>query len=128
MAREDLIPLNKRTKDEQKKIASMGGKASGKARRKRKTLKENMNALLELVPSNARDYNKLVKAGIELEDIDNSQLITLALFNEAKNGNIQAIKELRDLIGEDKADVRSEEADELSQALEKLAEDIINDK
>lgn len=117
MAREDLIPLNKRTKDEQKKIASMGGKASGKARRKRKTLKENMNALLELVPSNARDYNKLVKAGIELEDIDNSQLITLALFNEAKNGNIQAIKELRDLIGEGKEENDSGKLTELIEGL-----------
>ena len=31
MAQKDLKPLNTRTKEEQKRIASMGGKASGEA-------------------------------------------------------------------------------------------------
>ena len=120
MSNEDnLIPLNKRAKSVQREIQSKGGTAKAEKMRKRKTLKENMNALLELVPSNARDYNKLVKAGIELEDIDNSQLITLALFNEAKNGNIQAIKELRDLIGEGKEENYSGKLTELIEGLKK---------
>ena len=33
MAREDLIPFNQRTEEEQKSIARAGGKASGQARR-----------------------------------------------------------------------------------------------
>lgn len=104
MAQKDLIPLNRRTKEEQKKIASMGGQASGEARRRRKALRESMNALLELPISNQRDFNKAVKMGIPLEDIDNSQLIVLALFNQAKSGDVAAIRELRNLIGEDKAE------------------------
>lgn len=40
MAREDLIPLNRRTKDEQKEIAKKGGIKSGAARRRRKAIKE----------------------------------------------------------------------------------------
>jgi len=47
MAKEDLIPQNKRTKDEQKKIARMGGIASGKARRKKADLRKAMQEALE---------------------------------------------------------------------------------
>lgn len=47
MAQEDLIPLNKRTIEEQKKIASAGGKASGKARRNKAMLKDCINILME---------------------------------------------------------------------------------
>ena len=39
MAQKDLIPMSKRTKEEQKEIATMGGKASGVARRKKKTIR-----------------------------------------------------------------------------------------
>ncbi len=98
---ENLIPLNKRTKEEQREIAIKGGKASGESRRKRKLLKDSMNVLLNLPVRNTRDYNALVKMGIPIEDIDNSQLVVLALFNQAKKGDIAAIKELRNLIGED---------------------------
>ena len=44
---QNLIPLNERTKEEQKKIATMGGIASGKSRAARKTLKEELLLLLE---------------------------------------------------------------------------------
>lgn len=97
----NLIPLNKRDKETAKKIRQKGQAAQTEARRQRKALKDSMNALLELVPSDTRDYNKLVRAGIPVDDIDNSQLIVLALFNRAKAGDVAAIKELRDLIGED---------------------------
>lgn len=46
MAKEDLIPQNKRTKAEQKKIAQMGGIASGKARRKKADLRKAMQDAL----------------------------------------------------------------------------------
>ena len=36
----NLIPLNERTKEEQREIAQMGGKKSGEVRRERKKLKE----------------------------------------------------------------------------------------
>ena len=49
MAKEDLIPQNKRTKDEQKRIARMGGIASGKARRKKADLRKAMQEAMETV-------------------------------------------------------------------------------
>jgi len=48
MARKDLIPLNKRTKEEVKKIASNGGKKSGEARRSKRDLKERFKLGLEV--------------------------------------------------------------------------------
>ena len=99
---ENLIPFtSEQSREEAVRNGSKGGKASGESRRKRKLLKDSMNVLLNLPVRNTRDYNALVKMGIPIEDIDNSQLVVLALFNQAKKGDIAAIKELRNLIGED---------------------------
>lgn len=48
MAQEDLIPQSKRTKAEQKRIATMGGYASGRARRDKRDLRKVFEALLPL--------------------------------------------------------------------------------
>ncbi len=102
--------------------ASKGGKASAQARRKRKALRDSMNMLLEMQPT-AKEWNKLIEAGFLPEDIDNSLMITLALFNQSKKGDIQAIKELRNLIGEDKPDSDAEytKVDELIASIDRLA-------
>ena len=47
MAQKDLIPLNQRTKEEQKRITSAGGIASGKSRRNKALLKDCINILME---------------------------------------------------------------------------------
>lgn len=100
----NLIPLNQRGKEEAKRIRQMGQAAQKEKQRRRKSLRESMNALLEIVPANTRDFNKLVRAGIPVEEIDNSQLIVLALFNRAKEGDVKAIRELRSWIGEETDD------------------------
>lgn len=98
-----------------------GGVASGQAKRRRKLLRDSMNALLELPVSSTKEYNALIKIGIDIEDIDNSQLIVLALFNKAKSGDVAAIKELRNLIGEDSAEDKS--AGQLERLIEGLKYD-----
>ena len=45
---ENLIPLNKRTKDEQRNIQSAGGKKSGEVRRRKAALRDTMNRLLTM--------------------------------------------------------------------------------
>lgn len=102
--------------------ASRGGQASGETRRRRRALRDSMNALLEMQPA-TKDYNRLIEAGFEPEEIDNSLLITFALFNESKKGNVKAIKELRNLIGEDKPDSNAEytKVDELIASIDRLA-------
>lgn len=89
-----------RTKEEARIRGAAGGRASGEARRRRKTLKENMDLLLSLNVSNPKDKAKLVKMGIDAKDIDNAMLLTSALFLKAKNGDVAAAKEIREWLGE----------------------------
>lgn len=119
---ENLVNLATRPQRERKKIASMGAEASNRKQRARKALRDSMNMLLEMQPA-AREYNKLIEAGFEPEEIDNSLMVTLALFNEAKKGNVKAIKELRNLIGEDKPDSDAEftKVDDLIASIDRLA-------
>lgn len=102
-----------RTTSEARERGRNGGKASGKARRKRKALRQSMCDLLELPVHNARDFNKLSAMGLDMEDIDNSQLLVLALFNQAKKGDVAAFKEIRGLIGEASDDSKLDKLDEL---------------
>ena len=48
MSNENLIPLNERTKDEQREIQRKGGIASGKARREKADLKKKVNEILSM--------------------------------------------------------------------------------
>lgn len=117
----NLIPYSERSENEARENGRKGGIASGESRRKRKLLKDSMNALLELPVSSTKEYNALIKMGIDIEDIDNSQLIVLALFNRAKSGDVAAIKELRNLIGEDSSEDKS--AGQLERLIEGLKYD-----
>lgn len=80
----NLKPMNKLTVEEQKKIARAGGKRSGEVRRQRKTLREELLALL----SDGNTQNK----------------ISTALIDEAMNGNVKAFETIRDTIGEKPVD------------------------
>ena len=86
---QNLIPNSERTPSELREMARNGGLASGEARRKRKTLKEELLLMLS--------------------DGDIQQKISLALINEAINGNnagsvTKAFEVIRDTIGEKPAD------------------------
>ena len=76
----NLIPLNERTKSQQRENASKGGKASVEAKRKRKTLKEELLLMLE--------------------DEEVQKSVAVALIQEAQSGNVKAFGMLRDTIGE----------------------------
>lgn len=103
MAREDLIPLNQRTKEEQKKIATAGGVASGAARRRKRALKEAADLYLSSLPvSDQRRRNKLARKGIDTEDIDNQMAMIVGLTEAATAGDASAANVIVKLLGEDK--------------------------
>ena len=86
---QNLIPNSERSPSELREMARSGGLASGEARRKRKTLKEELLLMLS--------------------DGDIQEKISLALINEAINGNnagsvTKAFEVIRDTIGEKPAD------------------------
>ena len=73
-----------RTKKEARERGKQGGIKSGEARRKRKTLKEELLALLE-----TENYN---------------QKISLSMIKEAEKGNVKAFLAIRDTIEENPKD------------------------
>lgn len=89
--KENLKPFNsdKLTVDEQRKIQSDGGKASGDSRRKTKIMKEMLEYLLE--------KETVGKNG---EKITTLEEINVALVNQAKSGSVQAYSAIRDTIGQ----------------------------
>lgn len=86
MAKQDIVKyqFDNLTADKQHDIAKQGGIASGEARRRRKTLKEELIALLELN--------------------DNNNKISMAILDKALGGDIQAFTTIRDTIGEKPVD------------------------
>ena len=62
----NLIPQSERTKDEQREIARMGGIASGKARREKKTIQKILADLLDSEIKDSPQFAKLAsKMGVE---------------------------------------------------------------
>jgi hypothetical protein len=70
MSREDLIPFNKRTEAEQKKITRMGGIASGKARREKRDRHKRIQELFALAVQDPKLKQNLEKMGIDVTDAD----------------------------------------------------------
>ena len=80
MNEKNLIPNSDRTPSELREMARKGGLASVEARRKRKTLKEELLLMLS--------------------DGETQQSVTLALIEKAMSGDTKAFEVIRDTIGE----------------------------
>lgn len=94
----NLIPLDKRTKNEQREIQSEGGRASGAARRRKKSLKEAADLYLSLPLRDKRKLNAIVRDGISEEDVDNQMAVIVALTKMAQAGDHKSAKVLFDLL------------------------------
>ena len=100
MNEQNLKPQNMRTKEEQREIAKSGGKKSGEVRRKRKTIKQQLELLLSTPVSNEDLKKQIKKWGIDDDDINNQMAVTVSLYQQALKGNTKAIEIIRDTVGE----------------------------
>lgn len=82
---ENLIPMNERTKKEQREIARQGGIASGEARREKATMKKTLEMLLN-------EHND--------KGITYKELSTLGLIKGATQGKAENYKLICQLMGE----------------------------
>ena len=82
---ENLIPMNERTKEEQRQIATMGGIASGIARKEKATMKATLEKLLESKNKKGMTYREMA---------------TLGLIQGAVKGNAQNYKTILETLGE----------------------------
>ena len=97
---QNLIPLDKRSKSAQRKIQAMGGRASGEARRRRKSLREAAELYLSLPVADRRKWNKIAAEGVPPDDVDNQMAIIIGLSVKAAKGDAKAAKLLFDLLVE----------------------------
>lgn len=95
--KEELAKISKATQfktgSEQVEIARLGGFASGKAKRERKTIREELEFLLAKQLKNNKG-----------EDISTREAISTAMIGQAIKGNVKAFIAIRDTIGENPTD------------------------
>ena len=107
---ENLQPIKKGelTSEEAKRRGRNGGRASVKARRERKTMRETAEYLLNLpqrsgkvvTVEDLKDNSKITKN----TNLTNQDIIIVAIVNKARKGDPRAAEFLRDLVGEKPTD------------------------
>ena len=101
---DNLIPNSERTPEELREMTRKGGIKSGETRRRKKTLREQMEMLLSLPVQDDETRAFIESLGIESEEVNNALAITLSMYQEALKGNTKAFELIRDTIGEKPTD------------------------
>lgn len=100
----NIVPYRftaEQSREEAARNGQKGGKASGAARRRKRSLKEAADLFLSLPVNDERTYNKMVVAGIDPEDIDYQMAVVVGTTVEAMSGNAQAAKLLTEIVGKE---------------------------
>ena len=119
-SKEELAKISEKTRfktgSEQVEIARLGGIASGKAKRERKTIREELEFLLAKQLKNNKG-----------EDISTREAISTAMIGQAIKGNVKAFIAIRDTIGEKPTEKTQTELT-LTQALVEFVDGKSDDK
>ena len=94
------------TSSQAREYGSKGGKASAASKKRKKSMKQVMDMLLQMPADTQADYEMLVSLGLDLSElnpdtVNNMLIVNAALLRLAKTGDVQAIKELRSIIEDD---------------------------
>lgn len=95
----NLVPQSERTKSEQKRIATLGGKASGEARRKKRTMREIAKMVGEMEVTDPQMLETLREAGFK-DPITNDDAAFFGLIRKAQSGDPAAMKLLAEMRGQ----------------------------
>lgn len=106
---DNLVPQSERTKEEQRKIARMGGIASGEARRAKRDMRERMKLMLEEKPK-GKDYT--------YADRLTESMLTIAANPKNGAAAVRAYETILHIIGQDEPEARQDALDLLRQILE----------
>lgn len=95
----NLIPNSARTPKERRDNASKAGKASGKARKERKLLRDAFAALLSgKVPDENNPHRKITGA----------EKVAFAIYDKAAAGEVKAARLMAEITGEYKQEISQE--------------------
>lgn len=106
---ENLVSLGDRTKEEQRKIATMGGKASGEARRRKASIRNSLINILNSgfkLPTEVKDkdikefIDKLNAIGVDTKQMEIIDLINCGQILGAIGGKADNYKTLLEVNGE----------------------------
>ena len=97
----NLIPMSERTEEEVKELQKRGGVNSGKARRRKKTMRESMAILLEapVTPNIEASLKKRGYKGPKLETMQDA-LDAAIMIQGTMKGDVKAFNAIMDLMGE----------------------------
>lgn len=98
---ENLIPLNRRAKDEQREIQRKGGIANGELRRKKSTIKSLLKDWADSPISNAQLKRQAESYGLDTDE--GKAVLTAAILKNALKGNSKYMEYALRLLGEDSA-------------------------
>ena len=119
----NLIPMDQRSQSEARELGREGGKASGAARRRKRSLKEAADLYLSLPVTDCRQWNKIAKMNVDPEDIDNQMAMIIGLTMAATAGDARAAKGIVDLLGDNKGNAVDEvEDDPITRSLKEETE------
>ena len=104
--RDNLIPFDKLTEEEQRNIASKGGKASVEARKKKKNMKEALQLLLSLDVKSLKVREQLKALGIDETDMNNEMALMVSMLNKALKGDKGCAEFIRDTSGQKPVEIQ----------------------
>ena len=107
--RENLISLADRTTEEQREIATMGGKASGEARRRKRDMRELMKLMLEEKPK-GKEYTYSERL--------TESMLTIASNPKQGAAAVRAYETILHIIGQDEPEPREDAVELLKGILE----------
>lgn len=100
----NLMPVEelnaRRTPEQRRADARKAGKASGKARQAKKTMRELANILASSKISDERARETLRDLGYSKDDLTNNALVVAAIFRSAVAGDMKAVDKWQELTAE----------------------------
>lgn len=94
---ENLIPINQRTKSEQREIQKKGGLASGKKRRQQADLRRAFQTLLRSEVNNEQMKQLLIQLAY---DPTNEMALALVVLQKALNGDMKAFSQIQQILNQ----------------------------
>ena len=103
---ETLKPITTLSAEEARERGRKGGIASGKAKKRKKLIKENIELLLDLPIKSSKTKAQLKELGIDDDEMNNQMALVIAMFQKALKGDVPAFNTLRDTIGQKPVEVQ----------------------
>ena len=101
MNNENLIPNERRTPSELREITQKGGKASGRARRRNKSMQNVFQQIKKLPVQDGELKKQLEAVGIDDEDITYGAAMAWSTIYNAMKGNSQMMRLAFEMMGDD---------------------------